>query len=218
MRISPGSHIPGAGSGGGGCGEGLGRDFTQPSETAALCTQPLTAQESLTGPFLSCCHLQKTRHSMENYCPFQPRAGQPSQSLVTSQCPQGQLTPSSTTTALPLVPTELGLCCEWALPQTPPCCSTTQKGQLGASLKACFIPSQYPQTKWPRALLPRDPSSRPRLDSPYSGSGRVVSKASDSSKGLHPGSAAPLTPCSQELVWPWERPLWASISSSVKWA
>lgn len=66
---------------------GGGWGGTSPSEAAALCAQPLTAQESLTGPFLSSCHLQTTRHSMENYCPFQPRAGQPSQSLVTESVP-----------------------------------------------------------------------------------------------------------------------------------
>lgn len=27
-------------------------------------------------------------------------------------------------------------------------------GAMGASLKACFMPSPYPQTKWPRALPP----------------------------------------------------------------
>lgn len=40
------------------------------------------------------------------------------------------------------------------LPRPLPCCSTKQKGQLGASLKTGFMLTQCLQTRWSEALLP----------------------------------------------------------------
>lgn len=115
--------------------QGVGLDFTQRSEAAALSKPRPASQKSLTRPFLSFCHLQKARRSMENSCPFQPRVGQSPWGLVRVSALRGSWSghPSASSsnrarTAAPLPPVVIP-------PQASPLLLNKTEGATGGFLE-----------------------------------------------------------------------------------